>query len=58
MDQYYILLAVVACYFVYRAFKFVKRKIRWAIATLPMLATWGGTNLPPGKMQHLIALFT
>lgn len=58
MDQYYILLAVVACYFVYRIFKFVKRKIRWAIATLPMIATWGGTSLPPGKMQHLIALFT
>lgn len=58
MDQYYIIIALVACYFVYQVFKFIKRKIRWAIATLPMIATVGGTNLPPGKLQHFIALFS
>lgn len=58
MNYYYIFIALAACYIVYKIFTFVKRKIRWAIATLPMFTMMGGIHLPPGKWQHLVAIFS
>lgn len=55
--QTYTLIAAFIGYIIYRIFKFVKRKIRWVIASLPVFAM-GGFQLPPGKMQQLLALLT
>ena len=59
MEQYhtYIIIFIFIAYFLYQIFKFVKRKIRWMIFSIPMLATVGGANLPQGKLQQFLALF-
>lgn len=60
-DIFYIAFAVsiVAGFFLYKIVKFLKSKIRWIIAGLPLAATTAFTGGPiEGKLYHLMKLLS
>jgi hypothetical protein len=57
MNQYYLVLSLIFGFFIYRLFKFIKRKVRWLMASIPAIIAMTGTNISTSKLNHFFALF-